>query len=132
MVDQASGQSPIRSPVKEGFEEVDVRGSAGERKSVESSKAIMREDQNSHVPGSFDEEANGVPEIVEPEVKGEEHNKSVVEHVVPEPTMKAEHEELTAMPELKREVSEDMIADNDTFHSIPTTPMDTISLADEK
>lgn len=117
MVDQASGQSPIRSPIKEGFEEVNVHG--GDRKSVASTKSSLREDFETSMPGAFYEKVeevkqyhiNGVPEIHEPEIA--ELGTSPY----------ADHE--------SKAVSE-LAADNDSFHSVPTTPMETISLADGK
>jgi len=86
--------------------------------------AVM-EDMERSIPGAFGqagEKVNGAPQTVELVLKDEQHNAPTPDHV---------HEESKVL-ELKRETSGDLATDNDTFHSVPTTPMETISLADGK
>jgi hypothetical protein len=106
MVDQASGQSPIRSPTKDGFEDVDLHGMDSQRKSIESQKAATPE---------ADEEPKrkSLEEMVELELK--QSNLDGISPVGEEPLPSFE-----IQAEAKRHSEE--LDEKDDFHSMPPTP----------
>jgi hypothetical protein len=111
MVDQASGQSPIRSPTKDGFEDVDLHGVDSHRKSVGSEKAIVMQDAETP-----DEEPKrkSLEEMVELELK--ESNLDVISPLVEEPTP------TTEIPGAKPLTLSEELDEKDDFHSMPPTP----------
>lgn len=120
MVDQASG----RSPLKDSFESIDVHGTdrqsneaprklsdaASEKKSVEADKAIVMEDLEKK--DSNDTKRESFEDKVEHELEVQHMN-----HITPiislQKPMDAEDEKMS----LKNRDDDD-----DTFHSVPTTP----------
>jgi hypothetical protein len=106
MVDQASGQSPIRSPTKDGFEDVDLHGFDSQRKSIESQKAVTPEAEEETTRKSLEK-------MVE-ELK--ESNLDTISPMVEEPIPSMEVQETIAKT-LSEELDE-----KDDFHSMPPTP----------
>jgi len=116
MVDQASGQSPVRSPTKDGFEDVDLHGVDNQRKSVDSRKSDLEN-------GESAPQRKSLEEMLESELK--EDNLGGVSPAVEGhlPTFEAEgaaeHESLMkAATQLHKEESDE----KDDFHSMPPTP----------
>lgn len=103
MVDQASGQTPV-TPTKDGFEDVETHGA--DRRSVEAEKPIVMEDKEILPPPRFTL-SNGVELDL-----GLQH----AERSTPSVTVTAGTPEKAS-----REMRKD---DEDTFHSVPTTPME--------
>ncbi|KAH7386351.1 LAS seventeen-binding protein-like protein [Cadophora sp. MPI-SDFR-AT-0126] len=120
MVDQASG----RSPLKDSFESVDLHGidrqsneasrklsdTASEKKSVELDKPIGMED---HEKDSKDTKRESLEEKVEHELEVQ-HMNNITPIVSLQKPIDAEDEKLA----LKNRDD----GDEDTFHSVPTTP----------
>jgi hypothetical protein len=113
MVDQASGQSPIRSPTQDGFEDVDLHGVDSQRKSIESHKSIVTEGA-----GKADEESmrKSLEEMVELELK--QSNLETISPAVEDPLPSFG----VVDPEVTRH-SEDL-SEKDDFHSMPATPVE--------
>jgi hypothetical protein len=117
MVDQSSGPSPIRSPTKEGFEEVDLHGvNVADRKSSEQPNGIVKADMEKNV--------ERVPERVSLEEKVEEALKD--EHLE---KIESNGTETLGATAIKNESEEMKDAagfgeENEKFHSLPTTPLE--------
>jgi len=107
MVDQASGQSPIRSPTKDGFEDVDLHGFDSQRKSVESQKPVTAEAEE-------EPKRKSLEEMVELELK--ESNLDTISPMVEEPLPNLDAQDTSAKT-LSEELDE-----KDDFHSMPPTP----------
>lgn len=115
MVDQGSGRSPIRSPTKEGFEEVDLHGvDAADRKSGEQPNGIVTEDLEKNVEPAL--QRVSLDEKVEEAMKDEHPEKVELSGTETAEAIKLEIEEMQApggFPE-----------DSEKFHSLPTTPLE--------
>lgn len=115
MVDQASGRSPIRSPTKEGFEEVDLHGvDAADRKSSEQPNAIVMEEKNvepAFERVSLDEKVHEAPKDDHLEKIESTGTETTAEKVI-----ERESEEIKAPGGFPEET--------DNFHSLPTTPLE--------
>jgi hypothetical protein len=113
MVDQASGQSPIRSPTQDGFEDVDLHGVDSQRKSIESHKSVVTEDAE-----KADEEPmkKSLEELVELELK--QSNLETISPAVEEPLPSFE----VVDAEVTRHSEE--LDEKDDFHSMPATPVE--------
>ena len=112
MVDQGSGRSPMISPAKEGFEEVDLHAvDAADRKSGEQANGIVMEDLEKGVEPtlqrmSFDKEVHKAHE--------EEHSEKL--DSVDSKAIKLESQEMQAPGGFQD--------DSERFHSLPTTPLE--------
>lgn len=107
MVDQASGQTPT-TPSRYGFENVDLHG--GDRRSVEVAKPIVKGDEI-QMPKSnkFEDQLS--------EALKEHHS----DDTTPTITTTAPGETLKVADETKIVLSPN---EEDTFHSVPSTPME--------
>jgi hypothetical protein len=112
MVDQGSGRSPMRSPTKGEFEEVDLHGvDAADRKRSEQPNGFVIEDSEKNVEpalqrSSLDEKVDEAFKHEEPE-KAESINNEATQH---------ESEEMHAPGSFPD--------DSEKFHSLPTTPLE--------
>lgn len=107
MVDQASGQSPIRSPTRDGFEDVDLHGVDSQRKSIESQKSVVTPEAEAE----GESKRKSLEQMVELELK--ESNLDTISPMVEEPVPGFERE-------VKRHSEE--LDEKDDFHSMPPTP----------
>jgi hypothetical protein len=114
MVDQASGQSPIRSPTKDGFEDVDLHGVDSQRKSIESQKSIITPEAEAEAEAEEESKRKSLEEMVELELK--ESNLDGISPVVEEPLSSIEVQEASAARHSEE------LDEKDDFHSLPPTP----------
>lgn len=108
MVDQASGQTPT-TPSRDGFENVDLHGA--NRKSVEVTKTILKEDETQML------QSNTFEDQLSEALKG--HH---LDDLTPTITTTAPEEAL----KFEGGGSKNVLSpnDEDTFHSVPSTPME--------
>lgn len=112
MVDQACGQSPIRSPAKDGFEDVDLHGVDSKRKSVDSRTPEREKEESAPQRKSLEE-------MVESELK--EENLDGISPAVEEPLPTFQVEEAVEMKPASALHNEEL-DEKDDFHSMPPTP----------
>jgi hypothetical protein len=109
MVDAASGRTPT-SPSRDGFENVELRGAGTDRKSVELAKPV--ETEKPVLMEKVEEESTADTPLPRAETS----------HLDVEEALNNEHgEDIT--PQATNEV-EKSIHDDDSFHSVPTTPFE--------
>lgn len=116
MIDQGSGRSPIRSPTKEGFEEVDLHGvNAADRKSSEQPNGIVIENSEKNATPAL--ERVSLDEKVEQAAK-DEHLEKIESNRTETATEAVKHES----EEMK--IPGGFGEENEKFHSLPTTPLE--------
>ncbi len=118
MVDQASGQSPIRSPTKDGFEDVDLHGVDSKHKSTEIQKPIEMEDpEKAHSSAKPEPLENMVESVLK-----EEHVDGV-SPALEQPLENSEAKELNnETNKVKDGAHNEELDEKDDFHSMPPTP----------
>lgn len=117
MVDQGSGRSPIRSPTKEGFEDVDLHGvDTADRKSSEQPNGIVMENLDKDAEPAL--ERVSFDEKVHTALKDEHLEKieSSSTDTIAEKAIEQEGEEIRAPGGFTEET--------ELFHSLPTTPLE--------
>jgi len=104
MVDQASGQSPIRSPIKDGFEDVDLHGVDSKRRSTDSQKSTLEKEDSA---------------------LGRKH-VDVTSPAVEQPTESLEVRQVmrSESNENKDAAHNEELDEKDDFHSMPPTPLE--------
>ena len=104
MVDQASGQSPIRSPIKDGFEDVDLHGVDSKRRSTDSQKSTLEKEDSA---------------------LGRKH-VDVTSPAVGQPTEGLEVGQVmrSESNENKDAAHNEELDEKDDFHSMPPTPLE--------
>lgn len=107
MVDRASGQTPVRSPTKDGFEDVDLHGVGNLRKSSETQKQVVEN-------GEATPKRNSLEDMVDAGLKdGNLDGMSPVSPLSEEASLNFESHEIRHSEELD---------EKDDFHSMPPTP----------
>jgi hypothetical protein len=131
MVDQASGQSPMKSE----FEEVDLHGTG--RRSEESRKSRLSEELRTPiVMHGMDKEEHTVETPLDDRVNEDLHQQHLekITSVEPVPEIEKTEEGTVKKEDEDPKAANGLLApkpegeDADTFHSIPSSPMETVEV----